>query len=121
MSKLKIIIAGSRDFNDYDLLSEKMDYYTRKCFMNEIQIVNGGARGADSLGAKYAESKGIDVINFPANWDKYGKSAGYRRNEEMAKYATHCVVFWDGESPGTKHMIDLAIAYGITLRIVNYN
>lgn len=56
-----------------------------------------------------------------ADWDIYGKSAGYIRNAEMAKYADACVVFWDGKSRGTKHMIDLAKKEGIGLKVVNYN
>ena len=52
--------------------------------------------------------KGYKIKEFPAKWGQYGKRAGYLRNEEMANYATHCICFWDGESKGTKHMIDIA-------------
>lgn len=64
-------------------------------------------KGADTLGERYAEEKNIEIVKMPADWDKFGKSAGYRRNESMAKIATHCICFWDGKSVGTKHMIDL--------------
>lgn len=97
----KVIVAGSRSFDSYDLLKEKLD-------MLEIsEIVSGGARGADSLGEKYALENNIPIKLFPANWNQYGKSAGFIRNREMAQYADFLIVFWDGESKGTKHMIDL--------------
>ncbi len=66
------------------------------------------ARGADRLGERYAKERGYPVRLFPADWEKFGKSAGYRRNAEMAKYADGLIAFWDGRSAGTGHMIYLA-------------
>lgn len=63
---------------------------------------------------------GYSVDQYPADWDTYGKSAGYRRNEDMAKIADACIVFWDGESRGSKHMIDIAEREGLPLRIVKF-
>jgi hypothetical protein len=117
---LKVIIAGSRSFNDYELLERLLDMYLQRYSADQIEIVSGGARGADRLGERYARSRGMALKVMPADWNRYGKSAGYRRNEEMAQYATHCIVFWDGESPGTQHMIDLANQYDLALRIVRY-
>lgn len=101
----KLIVAGGRDFNDYDLLKSKLD----KLLSNKthVEIVSGKARGADSLGEKYAKEKGYKIKEFPADWGKYGRAAGYIRNKEMAEYADGCLCFWDGKSKGTKHMIDL--------------
>ncbi len=62
----------------------------------------------------------IKIIEFPADWEKFGKKAGYIRNEEMAKYSDSCIVFWDGKSKGTKHMIELAKKYNLNLKIVKY-
>jgi hypothetical protein len=115
---MKIIIAGSRNFNDYNLLKTSCDNLLTQ-FTN-IEIVSGTARGADKLGEKYAREKGYDIKEFPANWDKFGKSAGYIRNDEMAKYSDMLIAFWDGISKGTKHMIDLANKRGIKVEIVNY-
>lgn len=115
---LRVIIAGSRNFNNYQLLEKLVDMYFQNHSSDQTEIVSGGARGADRLGERYAQSRGIAVKVMPADWDTYGKSAGYRRNEEMAKYATHCIVFWDGESRGAKHMIDLAAKYNLVLRVV---
>jgi len=115
---MKIIIAGSRNFNDYNLLKTSCDNLLTQ-FTN-IEIVSGTARGADKLGERYAREKGYDIKKFPANWDKFGKSAGYIRNDEMAQYADMLIAFWDGTSKGTKHMIDLANKRGIKVEIVNY-
>jgi len=115
---MKIIIAGSRNFNDYNLLKTSCDNLLTQ-FTN-IEIVSGTARGADKLGERYAREKGYDIKQFPANWDKHGKSAGYIRNDEMAQYADMLIAFWDGASKGTKHMIDLANKRGIKVEIVNY-
>lgn len=115
---MKIIIAGGRDFTDYRLLKRKCDTYLANTKASEI--VSGTARGADSLGERYANESNLKVAKFPANWDEYGKRAGYLRNEEMAKYADALIAFWDGKSKGTNHMIDLARKYNLKVRIVHY-
>lgn len=115
---MKVIVAGSRDFKDYKLLCESLDFYLSR--QTDIEIVSGCARGADSLAIQYANERGYPVKKFPANWDLYGKSAGYRRNAEMAEYADALVAFWDGKSKGTKHMIDLAEDKGLAVRTVNF-
>jgi hypothetical protein len=117
---VSVIIAGSRDFTDYTLAKEKLDKIFRLFYLNneDVSIVSGGARGADYLGECYAKERGLKLKIFPADWDKYGKSAGYRRNSEMAQYATHLVAFWDGKSKGTHNMIDLANKNNLKVRIV---
>ena len=116
---MKIIIAGGREFNDYDLLCQNCD--KALSLQTEIEIVSGTANGADKLGEQYANEKGYLIKQFPADWDKYGKSAGYKRNEEMAKYADALIAFWDGKSKGTKHMIDLAKRYELKVKVVIFN
>lgn len=113
---MKVIVAGSRDFNDYGLLEARLNHYFAN--LQHITIVSGAARGADQLGERYAEAYGHDISSHPADWDQHGKSAGYIRNEEMAKEADALVAFWDGNSRGTKHMIDLAKKYNLKLRVV---
>lgn len=76
------------------------------------------ARGADSLGEQYAKERGIPVRYFPADWQTLGKSAGYQRNVQMAAYADALVAFWDGQSKGTKHMIDTARRHKLDIRII---
>lgn len=116
---MKVIIAGGRDYTDYGQLKIICDY---KLFAQhpDIEIVSGGANGADKLGEKYAKENGYALKRFPANWDKYGKRAGVLRNEEMAKYADALIAFWDGKSKGTKNMIEVAQKHNIKVKIVNY-
>ena len=84
----------------------------------EYQIVSGTARGVDQLGEEYAKRNDLAVKKFPADWDRFGKSAGYKRNKQMAEYANALVAFWDGRSRGTKHMIDLAKAAGLSVSVI---
>jgi hypothetical protein len=115
---MKVIIAGSREFSDLQLLYTKCEEVLAN--ENEVEIVSGTARGADKLGEHYASLKGYSVRQFPADWDKHGKAAGYIRNKEMAEYADCLIAFWDGRSKGTKHMIDLAKERGLSVYIINY-
>jgi hypothetical protein len=114
---MRVVIAGSRSFSDYNLLKNKLDHLLQNKTKEQIEIVSGTARGADLLGERYAREKGYKITRFPADWEK-GKKAGYIRNKEMAKYATHAVIFWDGKSKGTRHMINLAKEYKLNYRIV---
>lgn len=113
---MKIIIAGSRNFDDYTLLEQFCDKILQNV-KEEVEIVSGGAKGADRLGEKYATERGYSIKVFVADWAKYGKSAGPIRNEQMAKYADGLIAFWDGKSRGTKNMIDLAKKYKLKIRI----
>ena len=115
----RVIIAGSRDFNDYELLRKTMDALLVN-ITDDVVIVCGKARGADTLGEQYAKNKGYDVHYFPADWEKFGKSAGYRRNVQMAENADALVAFWDGTSRGTMHMINIAKERGLKVRVKFY-
>ena len=118
METIKVIVAGGRDFEDYELLSQKCN----DLLINQpnVEIVSGVAKGADTLGAKWAKENHHDLKEFPAQWNKYGKSAGYRRNYEMSQYADALIAFWDGTSRGTSHMIQSMRAKGLKVRIVRY-
>ncbi len=110
----KYIVAGSRDFTDFELLERVLKEF-------EIgEIVCGGARGADLLGKDYGEKYNIPVKMFPADWKRYGNSAGPRRNIEMAEYADALIAFWDGESTGTAHMIKEAHRRKLYTTVVKY-
>jgi hypothetical protein len=78
-----------------------------------IKIISGMADGADSLAIRYADERKLTKILFPANWKRFSRVAGFLRNEDMLSVATHLVVFWDGKSSGTHHMIEIAKAKGI--------
>ena len=106
---MKLAIVGSRGFTSYELL---VDEITKNYNINDIEcIISGGARGADKLGEKFAKENGIPTQIFIAEWGKYGKSAGFRRNVDIIKNCDECIAFWDGQSHGTKHDIDLCKQY----------
>lgn len=124
---LYLIVVGSRTFNNYALLKEECDKAIKDMMDYDkyyiIHIVSGGAKGADNLAERYSKENDYDMIVFPAEWDKYGKSAGYKRNvkmqEEISQYPNRmCIAFWDGVSKGTQHNFELCKRYGIELRIV---
>ena len=128
MKELRIIIAGSRDFNDYELLKKSaIEIITKKTMLPDLtRIISGGARGADTLGERFANEMGLEISRFIPDWEGLGKRAGYVRNAEMAKFAVEdgnygvLIAFWDGQSRGTKHMIDLAKRCGLEVHVVNY-
>ena len=116
-----VIIAGGRDFNDYPLLKAKCDkILASKSQTHNIVVITGAARGADSLGEQYAREKGYTIDSRPADWNAHGKSAGFIRNVQMANSADALIAFWDGQSKGTKHMIDTAINKGLEVRTIIY-
>ena len=117
---MKIIIAGSRDFVSYLTLEKYCDKIIDLLGCSDIIIVSGTAKGADKLGERYAQYKGFEIAQFPADWDKFGKSAGYKRNEQMALYSDALIAFWDGSSKGTKHMIDLAKRHNLKVFVYEY-
>jgi len=110
---MKTIVAGSRNCTDVEIVRRAMN----TCPFKITEVVSGCARGVDTIGEQLAERKGVPVKRFPANWDRDGKSAGYLRNAEMAEYAEALVAVWDGQSRGTKHMIDLAKRKGLMVYI----
>ena len=118
---IKLIIAGGRNFRDYAYMKQECDFMLSNLInTHAIEIVSGGAQGADNLGQEYARENGFKLTIMKADWNKYGKSAGYIRNQEMADYASHVIAFWDGASRGTKHMIDIAGKDGLKCRVVEY-
>ena len=112
---MKTIIAGGRDFHDYEFLKAHVD-------PNGVtEIVSGTAPGADTLGERFAFENNIPVTRFLADWDKYGKSAGPIRNRQMAKYGDQLIAFWDGKSRGTKNMIETMREYDKPITVYVYD
>lgn len=123
MSKeqFKVIVAGSRGFTNYPLMRLKLDkILSVKAETHDIVIVSGTAKGADILGEKYAKEKGYEIIRMPAQWDTYGKRAGFIRNKKMAEISDACVIFWDGESKGSFNMYWIAEDLGLITRLIKY-
>ena len=122
---MKVIIAGNRDFNNRGIFENAMTWLlpSDSDYAESIEIISGGCTGADALAEIYAKEWDIPLKVFPADWEKYGKSAGPIRNEQMAKYATSngdhafLIAFWDGKSRGTKNMIDMAFKYGLDVHV----
>lgn len=112
---MKVIIAGSRSVESYTLVKKAIE---ASGFEIDV-VVSGNAKGVDHWGELYAQQNRIDLVIFPANWAKYGKSAGIRRNRMMAHYANALIAIWDGQSVGTKHMIECA--EGLGLKVFVYN
>ena len=121
-----LLVAGSRTYTDYDEMCHVLDFLLQKQVAqnNHIVIVSGGAKGADSLAERYADERGYKKHIMPADWNTYGKSAGYRRNEQMHIYISTpsdrrrgCVCFWDEQSRGTKHNFDLSSKFNTPLVI----
>lgn len=117
----KVIIAGGREFSDYALLCKSCDkFLCQKHQTHDIVVISGTARGADTLGERYAHERGYAVEKYPADWNRDGKAAGPIRNAQMAKVADTLIAFWDGQSKGTANMIDQAKTRGLSIKIVKY-
>ena len=119
----RVIIAGGRDFENYEYMCEKLNdlFYNSTNFeKRDIKIISGMAKGADTFAIRYADEHNLTKILFPANWKSYPRIAGFLRNEDMLSIATHLIAFWDGKSSGTKHMIDIAQEKGIPIWVFNY-
>lgn len=118
---IKLLIAGGRDFTDaklmWDYIQQMLD---QKIIGEDCALVCGNARGADSIGHYLFSACGNEIHNFPADWKKHGLSAGYRRNAEMGNFCDMALIFWDGKSKGTKHMIDYMEKLGKPYHVVSY-
>lgn len=114
----QIVVAGCRDFNDYKIAKEYIDFCISDIKKKYTLIfISGGCSGADSLGERYAKENGYRLKIYPANWKKYGKAAGPKRNKQMALDCDYVICFWDGKSRGTKSMIDYARQFNKPIKI----
>jgi len=120
MMKYRVIICGGRDFNGSTMAYKAISNTLKNISKEELEIVEGGAKGADRIGREWAIANNVTYKTFPADWENNGKAAGHIRNAEMAEYGTHCIAFWDGVSRGTKNMIDTASKKGLRVKVVNY-
>ena len=106
---MRTIIAGSRE----GVILQHVEDAIEKSEFEITTVISGTARGADTFGEFWAEANGIPVERFPADWELYGKRAGFRRNVQMAENADALIAIWDGESKGTQHMINIATQKGL--------
>lgn len=98
---MKTIIAGSRNITDLALVYRAVDLSNYEI----AEVVSG-------LAIEFANTEDIPVKEFPALWDKFGRSAGPLRNREMGDYADCLIAIWDGKSSGTRHMINYMKSLG---------
>ena len=101
---MRTIIAGSRKCDNM----KEVEFAIKTCNFIITTVISGNAKGVDRLGEIWAIKNKIPLKRFPADWNKYHKSAGYIRNEEMANNADALIAVWDGYSKGTEHMINIA-------------
>lgn len=116
---MRIGIVGSRYFTNMKLMVKVLKYNMKE--RDDITlIVSGGAKGADTLAERYAEGKGIETKIFLPDWNKYGRKAGFLRNIDIVKNSDLVFAFWDGISPGTKHLIDLCKQYKVECIVTKF-
>ena len=106
---MKLAIIGSRGFTDYDFLKKSVTHFLKHNSLACTHIVSGGAKGADTLGHRFAMEHQLEMIVFKPDWKRFGKRAGYIRNTDIIENSDIVIAFWDGISPGTKDSIDKAL------------
>ena len=112
---LKIAVVGSRTFTNYELIKKTLDTYKKK---EDIFIISGGARGADSLAQRYAKENGLSILIIYPNYRKFGKKAPLIRNREIVENCDLVIAFPDKNSRGTWHTIQVARKMGKPVKIV---
>ena len=110
---MKTIIAGGRNIHDYSLVLSALEEST----FYPTEIISGMAPGVDTLAVQYARENNLPLIEFHADWNKYKRAAGPIRNREMANYGDALIAIWDGESRGTKNMIEEATKRGLKVYV----
>jgi hypothetical protein len=118
--EIRLAIVGSRTFNDYNVLKQVITKLLEENNYKIKNIVSGGARGADTFAEQYAKENGIVSIVYKADWDTYGKKAGFLRNVDIINNCDVCLAFWDGESRGTKHDLELCEKYNKECWVYNF-
>lgn len=118
----KLLVCGSRTITNSAWIFSEIEKYLAESNLHysSISIIEGGARGVDKIAKQFADDKNIPVIEMPADWDSYGKAAGFIRNEQMVRLCDLCLILWDGKSHGTKNDIDLCDKYNKSNKIVIY-
>lgn len=124
MMNRRIVVCGSTKFYDYSLLESSLNEILGEYSNDTIEIVSGHAKGADSLGERYAYEHNLKCTVFAADWKRYGRAAGPIRNSQMLEYVKQenplVVAFWDGESHGTRDTINKAKKLNIRCEVIMY-
>ena len=113
--KTRILVCGGRDYSDSEWFDNCMNHLVQHLKNDDILIIQGGARGADRLAKEWAEKRNVEQIEFRADWNLHGKSAGYIRNKQMLDDGKpHMVVAFPG-GRGTANMVQLAHRANLTV------
>ncbi|MBQ7090835.1 MAG: DUF2493 domain-containing protein [Clostridia bacterium] len=116
----KIVVAGCRNYENYEEAKKHIEACIQELKSRyDLLFLSGGCKGADRLGEQYAKENGFPVEVFSADWKKYGKAAGPKRNQKMAEAADLVLCFWDGKSRGTASMISCAEKFKKPLIIIH--
>jgi predicted Rossmann fold nucleotide-binding protein DprA/Smf involved in DNA uptake len=113
---MNVAIIGSRGFSDWDRFAAEVDRFLLGTSADVI--ISGGAEGADTLAERYAQTRGIPIQVFPADWDRFGTKAGPNRNRQIVAACDVLIAFWDGTSHGTRKTVQLAQNAGKTVFVV---
>ncbi|MBR4100013.1 MAG: DUF2493 domain-containing protein [Clostridia bacterium] len=117
----RIVVAGGRDYENYEEAKRYIDFCIENIKNKHTLIfISGGCKGADMIGERYAKENGFEIERYLADWKRYGKSAGPKRNKQMAQIADFIICFWDGKSKGTKSMIEYAKTLNKPTRVKRY-
>lgn len=116
---MKVIVAGGRDFNNYSFVEKKLNELLTP--VENVTIISGGAKGVDALGERYATEHNLPIERYPADWDTHSKGAGLIRNAQMVEVGDKLIAFWNGESLGTKNVVETATKKGLDVTVINTN
>jgi hypothetical protein len=105
------LFCGSRDWTDRERIRRDLESLPEGSV-----VIEGGARGADRIAREEARELGLHVATVNALWDFYGRAAGYRRNEAMARLQPDYLYAYPLGGPGTANMIQIAEAECIPVR-----
>ena len=112
---MKVLVCGSRDWDNYSLIQEKLSLLPKN-----TTIIHGGCDGADSIASEISMNLGFQVIEFKADWKKFGRSAGPQRNQQMLNEGPDIVYAFHDDlesSKGTNDMVERARKKGITVKV----
>ena len=126
MDEFYLLVVGSRSLTMYSLIESYLDRLVQEKLQGfNIVVVSGGAKGVDTLAERWADNRGYNKIIMPADWEKEGKSAGFRRNVRMHQFIAEkekkvVIAFWDGISKGTAHNFELCKKYDNELLLLQF-
>jgi len=119
---VKLAVVGSRDFPEKQIVLDHLARALHTAVLKNmrIHIITGGAPGVDTWTEHWARRNQIMYTVIPAEWELFGKSAGFKRNPEIWDMADKGLAFWDGESKGTQDSFKLAADRNKQLVVINY-